>query len=70
METKYHKCFRQKFISFSKIHIIFIYVYKSFCTILDKGLRKNIKKRDGEIVKQTKQNGSTEYEIGKVKQTR
>jgi len=31
---------------------IFIYVYKSFSTILDKGLRKNIKKkRDGEIGK-------------------
>ena len=32
------------------IRIIFIYVYESFSTILDKGLKKNIKKRkDGEI---------------------
>ena len=40
---------------FSKIYILYItiYVYKSFSTTLDKGLRKNIKKkkirRDGEI---------------------
>ena len=32
---------------------IYIYVYKSFSTIPDKGLRKNIKKRrDGETGKQ------------------
>ena len=43
-----------------------IYVYKSFSTTLDKGLRK--KKR--EIGKQTKWNGSTEYEIEKMEQTR
>ena len=40
---------------FSKIYIIYIlhiYVYKSFFTFLDKGLRKNIKKRrDGKIEK-------------------
>ena len=31
------------------MHIIYIYVYKSFSTMLDKGLRKFIqKKRDGE----------------------
>ena len=56
---------------FSKIYVIhiFIYVYKSFI-ILDKGLRKNIKKRDGEIGTQTKLNGRAEYEIEKVKQTR
>ena len=37
-------------------------------------MRKNVKKekkgRDGEIGKQTKLNGSTEYELEKVKQTR
>ena len=43
--------------------------------MLDKGLRKNIKKeegkrRDGEIGKPTNWNGSAEYEIEKVKQTR
>ena len=39
--------------------------------MLDTGLIKNIKKkRYGEIGKQTKWNGSTEYEIQKVKQTR
>ena len=32
------------------MHIICIYVYKSFSTTLDKGLRKNVKKkRDGDI---------------------
>ena len=39
---------RQKFI-FYKIY--YIYVYKSFSAMLDKGLRKNIKKIDGEIGK-------------------
>ena len=40
-------------------------------SLLDKSLRKNIfLKRDGEIGKQTKWNGSTEYETEKVKQTR
>ena len=38
--------------------------------MLDKGLRASKKRRDGEIGKQTKWNGSTEYEIKKVKQTR
>ena len=53
VESKCHEFFSQaKIHKFSKIDIIYIYVYKSFCTILDKGLRKNIKKRDGEIVKQ------------------
>ena len=32
----------------------YIYVYKSFSTMFDKSLRKNILKRDGEIGKQTK----------------
>ena len=46
------------------MHII--YVYKSFSTMLDKGLRKNIKqKSDGEIGKQTKWNGSTAYDSHK-----
>ena len=27
-----------------KIHIIYIYVYESFSTTLDKGLRKKVKK--------------------------
>ena len=42
---------RQKFISFLKsIYNTYLsYVYKSFSTTCDKGLRKNIKKRDGEI---------------------
>ena len=47
---------RQKFM-FSKIYILYILyiyiylcVYKSFSTMLDKGLRKN-NKRDGEIGK-------------------
>ena len=40
--------------------------------MLHKSLRKNIKKIriDGEIGKQTTWNGSTEYEIVKVKQAR
>ena len=29
----------------------YIYIYKSFSTMLDKNLRKNIKKKDGEIGK-------------------
>ena len=34
------------------MHTIYIYVYKNFSTMLDKGLRKNIKeKRDREIGK-------------------
>ena len=45
----------QKFISFLNVYIInalYTYVYKSFYTMLDKGLRKNIKeKRDREIGK-------------------
>ena len=54
MESSCHKNFRQKFISFLiYIHVIpsiYIYVYKNFSNTLDKGLRKNIKKkRDGEI---------------------
>ena len=48
---------------------IYIYVYESFSSTLDKGLRKNIKKkrRNGEIGKYKQLNGSTEYEIEKVK---
>ena len=58
MESKYHKSFSSaKIHKFSKnIYIIHcIYVYKSFSTTFDKGLRKNNnnnKKRDGEIGKQ------------------
>ena len=35
------------------IHIIYIYVYRSFSTTLDKGLRKNTEQKpsDGEIGK-------------------
>ena len=38
------------------MNTIYIYVYNSFSTMLDKGQRKNIKKkrRDEEIGKQTK----------------
>ena len=55
--------------------MLYIFMYKSFSTTLDKGLRKNIKKKkeekrkDGEIGEH-KWNGSTEYETEKVKQTR
>ena len=40
--------------------------------MLDRGLGKNIKKnrKGGEIGKQTKWNGSIEYQIDKVKPTR
>ena len=46
MESKCHT-----FFSKAKIHVfkIYIYIHKSFSTTLDKDLRKNIKKRDGEI---------------------
>ena len=47
------------------MHIIYVYTHKSFITILNKGLRKNNKKRDGEIGKQTKLNESSKYEIEK-----
>ena len=49
MESKCHNFLNLAKIHFSKIYIIhiYIYVYKSFTTTLDKGLRKNIKK-DGE----------------------
>ena len=42
-----------KKLMFSKIHILYIlHIFiKSIYTMLDKGLRKNIKKRDGEIGK-------------------
>ena len=33
------------FLKIYVTHIIYVYVYKSFCTILDKGLRKNVKKK-------------------------
>ena len=45
---------RQKFISFLKYiyYAYYLYAYKSFFTMLDKVLRKNIKKKgDGEIGK-------------------
>ena len=49
MESKCHNFLvRQKFISFLNIciiHTIYIYVYTSFSTMLDKVLRKNIKKQ-------------------------
>ena len=49
---------RQKSISFLKYiyyaYYFYIYVYKSVSTMLDKGLRKHKKKREGEIEKQTK----------------
>ena len=49
---------------------MYIYVYKSFSTTFNKGLRKTSKKwRDGEIGER-KWKGSTEYEIEKVEQTR
>ena len=57
MESRYHKSFSSaKIHKFSKnIYIIhYIYIYKSFPTTFDKGLRKNNnnnKKRDGEIGK-------------------
>ena len=78
MESKCHNFFTQaKIHKFSKLYIlniihIFIYVCKSFSTIFDKGLRKTKRSRrgDGEIGTQTKLNGSAEYEIEKVKQTR
>ena len=51
------------------MYIIYIYEYKRFSIMLNKGLRKNLKnRRDGEIGKQAKWNGSIEYEI-EVKQT-
>ena len=50
-----------------------MHMYKCFSTTFDKGLRKNNnqkkKKTDGEIGKQTKCNGRTEYKIEKVKQS-
>ena len=52
MESKCHKFFSQaKIHKFSKIyiiHIIYIYVYESFSTMLDKDLRNNIKKEEME----------------------
>ena len=53
MESKCHKLFRQKFISFQNIfiiHIIYIYAYRSFSYILDNSLRGPQKKK-GEIEK-------------------
>ena len=43
---------------------------KSFSTTLDKGLRKNIKKKREEMKKLENKLNETEYEIEKVKQTR
>ena len=63
---------------FSKIHVLYklyIYVYRSFSTMLNKGLRENIrkKKKDWEAGKHTlneTKTWSTEHEIEKLKQTR
>ena len=63
---------REKFISFLKYIFIHIYMYmytKAFLLHLIKAWERT-SKRDGEIGKQTKLNGSAEYEIEKVKQTR
>ena len=40
-----------KIHKFSKIHITYIYVYTSFCAMIDKGLRENKRKKGGEIGK-------------------
>ena len=47
------------------MNTIYICVYKSFSTMFDKGLRKNIfkKRRDEEIRKQAQWNGSTLFLI-------
>ena len=39
---------REKFVNFliNIIHIIYMYVYKSFSTMIDKGFRQNIKKKE------------------------
>ena len=43
---------RTRLSNWTELNYLYIYVYKSFSTTLDKGLRKNIKnKRDGEIGK-------------------
>ena len=77
MESKCRKFFNQaKTCKFSKIyiiHTIFIYVYKSFSAMLDKDLRKNIKKkrRDGEIGKhKLNEMGAQNMNQKKMKQTR
>ena len=52
---------------------VYIYVYKNFSTLLDKGYRKNIRKkwRNGEVGKhKLNEKENTECEIEKVKQTR
>ena len=50
MESKCHKLFSQaktdKFSNIYIILIIYIYVYKSFSTMIDKGFRQNIKKKE------------------------
>ena len=61
---------------FSKIHVLYklyIYVYRSFSTMLDKGLRANTQIKDWETGKHTlneTETWSTEHEIEKLKQTR
>ena len=42
---------------FSKIYVLYVllkYIHRKAFLMLDKGLRKNIKRRNGEIGKQTK----------------
>ena len=71
MESRFHNFLvRQKFVSFLKY--IYIYMYtKAFLLHLIKAWERTLKKmKDGEIgvIKlQLKWNGSTEYEIEKVK---
>ena len=59
---------------FSKIHILHIFKYphtKAFLLHLIRAWERTSKnRRDGEIGKQAKLNGSAWYEIEKVKQTR
>ena len=58
--------------------MLFIYMYIYMCvyiyiythTMLCKGLRKNVKIKKGWRNQKTKGNGSPEYEIEKVEQTR
>ena len=51
---------------FVYMYTIYIFVNKSL-QIVDKGMRKNIKKKKKEMEKLENINGSTEYEIEKVK---
>lgn len=45
----------------SKIYALYVllkYIHRKAFLMLDKGLRKNIKRRNGDIGKQTKRNGT------------